>query len=251
MSRHRTQLAVVPKSDAVPLRQVRIITPKQEAFARAYVETGNASEAYRRSYDTAEMAPDTINRKACDLLHDGKVTARIAEIEAECLAATQLTVGRIVSEGFKILELANARGDTRAAIATLATLEKLHARLSPEPPKMPADGKPMGPTSEWLAGILGAEAIDRPPRETREEWLMRAQRDRGAKLSDAELSAVAAEGKDPRAWLEEQARAATPEGKRETRARVVELLERQDRQRAAEAEVDADFPVLRDRGTVP
>ena len=36
------------------------LTPKQEAFACAYVETGNASEAYRRAYDVApDCKPNT------------------------------------------------------------------------------------------------------------------------------------------------------------------------------------------------
>ena len=40
------------------------MTPKQENFARLYVETGNASEAYRRAYDTGRMKPETINNNA-------------------------------------------------------------------------------------------------------------------------------------------------------------------------------------------
>ena len=35
------------------------LTIKQNAFAMAYIETGNASEAYRRSYDAGNMAPHT------------------------------------------------------------------------------------------------------------------------------------------------------------------------------------------------
>jgi len=31
-----------------------MLTPKQEAFALAYVETGNASEAYHRAYPPAK-----------------------------------------------------------------------------------------------------------------------------------------------------------------------------------------------------
>ena len=34
------------------------LTPKQEAFARGYFETGNAAEAYRRAYDADENARD-------------------------------------------------------------------------------------------------------------------------------------------------------------------------------------------------
>lgn len=42
------------------------LTIKQEAFARAYVETGNASEAYRRAYDAARMKPEVIAVKASE-----------------------------------------------------------------------------------------------------------------------------------------------------------------------------------------
>ena len=37
----------------------RPLTEKQEAFCRAFVETGNASEAYRRSYDAKNMGQNT------------------------------------------------------------------------------------------------------------------------------------------------------------------------------------------------
>ena len=58
------------------------LTPKQEAFARAYVETGNASEAYRKIYNASRMKPETVNRKAKELLDNGKITARVDELRA-------------------------------------------------------------------------------------------------------------------------------------------------------------------------
>jgi phage terminase small subunit len=36
-----------------------VLTIKQHAFAMAYIDTGNASEAYRRSYDADNMAAHT------------------------------------------------------------------------------------------------------------------------------------------------------------------------------------------------
>ena len=36
------------------------LTPKREAFALAFVETGNASEAYRRAFDATKMKPASI-----------------------------------------------------------------------------------------------------------------------------------------------------------------------------------------------
>jgi len=59
------------------------LTPKQEAFCLAYLETGNASEAYRRAYDAANMKPEVISVKACELLKNGKVSVRIEELQSE------------------------------------------------------------------------------------------------------------------------------------------------------------------------
>ena len=68
------------------------LTPKQEAFVMAYVETGNASEAYRRSYNAEKMKPESINRKAKELLDNVKITARVAELQAEHKERHNVTV---------------------------------------------------------------------------------------------------------------------------------------------------------------
>lgn len=57
-----------------------MLTPKQESFCLAYLETGNASEAYRRSYNAGKMKPDSISRKAKELVDNGKIAARIEEL---------------------------------------------------------------------------------------------------------------------------------------------------------------------------
>ena len=61
------------------------LTVKQEAFCLAYIETGNASEAYRRSYDVQDMKPESINRKAKELIDNGKITHRVARLKEAAL----------------------------------------------------------------------------------------------------------------------------------------------------------------------
>ena len=56
------------------------LTPKQESFCLAYIETGNASEAYRQAYNAKNMKPETINRKAKVELDKGKIRARVEEL---------------------------------------------------------------------------------------------------------------------------------------------------------------------------
>lgn len=59
------------------------LTAKQEAFCRHYVDTGNATEAYRMSYDCSKMKAETIWSNASRLLVSSKVAARINEIQQE------------------------------------------------------------------------------------------------------------------------------------------------------------------------
>lgn len=76
----------------------RLLTPKQEAFCLAYLETGNASEAYRRAYNASQMAADTIHRKAKEVLDNGKVTARLAALRAPAVARAQLTLAQHLAD---------------------------------------------------------------------------------------------------------------------------------------------------------
>lgn len=84
------------------------LTQKQESFCLAYLETGNASEAYRRSYDASDMAPATINRKAKDLIDNGKITARVAELRAPAAARAQLSLEQHLNDLRRLRDLAEA-----------------------------------------------------------------------------------------------------------------------------------------------
>lgn len=56
------------------------MTPKQEKFCQLYIEVGNASEAYRRSYHATEISAASVNRKAKELLDNGKIAARLGQV---------------------------------------------------------------------------------------------------------------------------------------------------------------------------
>lgn len=59
------------------------LTAKQEKFCHKYIETGNASEAYRQAYSCGKMKTETVNRKAVELMANGKVSARVKELQAK------------------------------------------------------------------------------------------------------------------------------------------------------------------------
>lgn len=67
------------------------LTPKQEAFSLTYLRTGNASAAYRQAYDAENMKPETVNRKAKELLDNGKIAARLRELNAAAVSDAVMT----------------------------------------------------------------------------------------------------------------------------------------------------------------
>ena len=68
------------------------LTPKQENFCLAYLETGNASEAYRRAYDVSNMKPESVNRLAKAQLENVKIASRIEELRAPIREKAMLTL---------------------------------------------------------------------------------------------------------------------------------------------------------------
>lgn len=93
-----------------------MLTPKQESFCLAYLETGNASEAYRRSYDVGKMAPESVNRKAKELIDNGKIAARLDELRAPVLEKALITYEGHLYELEILRELAKQSAQYSAAI---------------------------------------------------------------------------------------------------------------------------------------
>jgi phage terminase small subunit len=102
------------------------LTPKQENFCLVYMETGNATEAYRRSYDAGGMAPATINVKASELLSSDKISVRIAELRAPIIAKARLTVEDLLRELEEARQIAiNTESPAPAVSATMGKAKLL------------------------------------------------------------------------------------------------------------------------------
>ena len=80
------------------------LTPKQEKFCHIYLETGNASEAYRTAYSTDRMKPATIKRKAKFLLDHEKIRTTIGQLREELREVSDIRKRRVLYELNSILE---------------------------------------------------------------------------------------------------------------------------------------------------
>lgn len=97
------------------------MTPKQELFAQVYLETSNASEAYKRAYNTQANA-NTVNRKASQLLKHPEVIKLLADLQAIHRQRHKLTIDDLLQEleQSRLLALENIQ----CSAAVTATMSK-------------------------------------------------------------------------------------------------------------------------------
>lgn len=125
------------------------LTPKQEAFALAYVETGNASEAYRRAYNAGNMKPEVVANKASALLKRGDVRVRVEMAQAKAIERHETTVDDILRELEEARALAAGGEKPQPAAMVAASMGKAKL-LGMLTDKTEVTGKDGGPIDHSL-----------------------------------------------------------------------------------------------------
>ena len=97
------------------------MTPKQADFVRWYFELGNASEAYKRAYNS-HAKPNTLHRKANDLLKHPVIKAEVQTMQAQARERNQVTIDKVVDELEEARQVAKQSGNASAMVS--ATLGK-------------------------------------------------------------------------------------------------------------------------------
>jgi len=111
----------------------RALTPKQAAFCQHYIETGNASEAYRRAYDADNMKAGTIGRKAKDILKHAGIAAEIERLQQRAAHAHDVTVASLIRELEEARQLALKNKQPAAAVNATMGKGKLAGVFSGKP----------------------------------------------------------------------------------------------------------------------
>lgn len=154
----------------------RKLTDKQEAFAYAFVETGNASEAYRAAYDVgANAKPAGIWANASKLMADPRIAERVAETRAQLQEARHFTVLAAMDE----LEQArsNAMDNSQFSAAVSAVNAKVKLAGLDKPIRIQEVGPSVEPvvsaSNRELACALAAilskglrKDAEKPPQQT-------------------------------------------------------------------------------------
>ncbi|MFZ5231560.1 terminase small subunit [Enterobacter bugandensis] len=100
------------------------LTPKQEAFCQAYIETGNASEAYRTAYAADKMSPGAVHVQASKLLDNPKIALMVKELRGEIKQRHGITVDSLVAELEEARQAALGADTPQSSAAVAATMGK-------------------------------------------------------------------------------------------------------------------------------
>jgi hypothetical protein len=98
------------------------LTAKQEAFALGVVEGKTQAEAYREAYPASrEWQPDTVWRRASELMAHREVSGRVEELRASLAKRNEITqdsLVEMVQKAYRIAEEQERAGEmTQAALA--------------------------------------------------------------------------------------------------------------------------------------
>jgi len=113
------------------------LTPKQEAFARAFFECGNAAEAYRQAYDVEPNARDGwLYVEACQLLDNPKVAHRLKCLREQAERLSIYNRQKALDEYEEARKLALEIENPSAAVAAVNGKVKLFGLEAPAKAKV-------------------------------------------------------------------------------------------------------------------
>jgi phage terminase small subunit len=106
------------------------ITPKQASFAQAYVECGNASEAYRKTYNCEGSSNRVVWKEASIVLANHHVTVRVAELQAKHAEKHEVTIEYLTRKYQHAMEAAYESAQFGPAVSAITQLGKLHGHFN-------------------------------------------------------------------------------------------------------------------------
>ena len=100
------------------------LTIKQEKFAQLVVELGDNSKAYRGAYDASRMKPETVHKRSGELIANGAVAGRIAQLREELAQRGRCTLDSLLLELEETRVSALNRETPQCGAAVAATMGK-------------------------------------------------------------------------------------------------------------------------------
>ena len=98
---------------------------KHEQFCQVWLETGNKSEAYRKSHpNSLKWKDDTVHNKASALSRQAQVAARYEQLQEDTVKAHGVTIESLIEELNEARQAALTADTPQSSAAITATMSK-------------------------------------------------------------------------------------------------------------------------------
>ena len=98
---------------------------KHEQFCQVWLETGNKSEAYRKSHPSSlKWKDETVHNKAYALSKRGEVLARFEQLQEDTVKAHGVTIESLIEELNEARQAALTADTPQSSAAITATMSK-------------------------------------------------------------------------------------------------------------------------------
>lgn len=102
------------------------LTVKQERFAQKYIELGNASEAYRQSFDASRCTDKSVHELASKMLKREEVGLKVEQLQKEHAERHAVTIESLTMELEEARSMAIIEKQNAAAVSATMGKAKIH-----------------------------------------------------------------------------------------------------------------------------
>ena len=108
------------------------LTPKQEKFASCIADGMTQADAYRKAFDAGKMKPETIHKRASELMANGEVAGRVSELRKALATKALWTREDSVRALEKAMAIAEAKDNPAGLVAAVKELNAMHGFNEPQ-----------------------------------------------------------------------------------------------------------------------
>lgn len=105
------------------------LTAKQETFCQSIIAGMSQADAYRKSYSAESMKPETVQKRASELMKNGAVRGRVDELRKPVVEKVQYGLERAMKEAAEAFEVSKAKENGGAMVAAVTLRAKLNGLL--------------------------------------------------------------------------------------------------------------------------
>lgn len=105
------------------------LTAKQEAFCQAIVSGMSQADAYRAAYSAGSMKPETVQKRASELMRNGEVAGRVAAIRKPVVEKVRYDLEMAMVEAAEAFEVSKSKENGGAMVAAVTLRAKLNGLL--------------------------------------------------------------------------------------------------------------------------